>query len=215
LATVPASSVARRSPAAKNRVLVTSTPAPPSPEPETQPNMARLTAVLAACFVTGVAWPIAGGLEFVQRPPGSSAPKPPEAEGSSGDGEPAPAATRVDVPALHAAPFAMGEMLQVEKRVFQSCESEAGEALSRCDAPHLDRTLDEPLAKLGACGRAQGASGVLSLGMYLDFSRGHVVKVKAGQSSTLSETQMAMLLGCAEEHVVGTALDGVKHEHAR
>ncbi|HWO14073.1 MAG TPA: SH3 domain-containing protein, partial [Polyangiaceae bacterium] len=56
---------------------------------------------------------------------------------------------------------------------------------------------------------------LLSLGMYLDFSRGHIAKVKAGQSTTLSKEQTAKLVGCAEENVVGTALDGVAHEQAR
>jgi hypothetical protein len=39
--------------------------------------------------------------------------------------------------------------------------------------------------------------------------------VKPGQSTTLSEELATALVGCAEESVVGTTLDGVEHAHAR
>lgn len=215
MATVPAST-ARKSPKGKNRVLVTATAstAAPAPETEQRPSMARLTAVLAVCFAAGVTWPIAGGLQFVQRPPGSSAPKPPEPEpDGAGDGEASPPASPL-VPAMRAAPLAM-EPAQIEDRVVESCEGNAGEALARCDTPKLDAVLEAPLAKLAACGRARGAQGVLSLGMLVDFSRGKIAGVKQGQSTTLSEEHVTTLLGCAEESVVGTSLDRVEHAHAR
>lgn len=186
---------------------------------EQPPRMARLNAVLLVCFSLGVAWPIVGGLQLTQRPPGSNAaPKviDTDAEGA-GDAELTAAATP-KVPAMHAAPLAMGSdhLLHVESRVVQSCEGDAGEALARCDSPSLDAALEEPLAKLAACGRARGVSGLLSLGMYVDFSRGHVTQVKAGKSTTLTQEQTAMLLACAEDNLVGAAvLDDVQHAHSR
>jgi len=215
LAPVPAST-ARKSPVGKNRVLVTATAAPAAPAPQTEqtPSLARLTAVLAVCFSAGVAWPIVGGLQFVQRPPGSSAPKPPEPEpDGAGDSEPSPTPSPA-LPALRAAPLGM-DPAHVENRVVESCEGNAGEALARCDMPRLDTALEAPLAQLSACGRARGAKGVLSLGMLVDFPRGKIAGVKLGQSTTLSEGQAAALLACAEESVVGTSLDDVVHAHAR
>ena len=215
MAPVPAST-ARKSPIGKNRVLVTApaSAAAPAPETEQKPSMARLTAVLAVCFSAGVAWPIVGGLQFVQRPPGSSAPKPPEPETDGApDGESSPAPNPL-VPAMRAAPLAM-DPAQIENRVVASCEGDAGEALARCDTPKLDVLLEAPLAKLAACGRARAIRGVLSLGMLVDFSRGKITGVKPGQSTTLSEEHTSTLIGCAEESVVGTSLDGVEHAHAR
>jgi SH3 domain-containing protein len=182
--------------------------------------MARLTAVLAVCFAVGVAWPIAGGLQFVQRPPGSALPKPPEPEpDGTGDGEPSPAPNPLapsgpSVPAMRAAPLALAPA-RVENRVVESCEGKAGARLARCDAPKLDAVLQQPLAELDACARARGASGVLSLGMLVDFERGKIASVKAGQSTTLPEQQTATLLECAEENVVGTELRGIQHAYAR
>lgn len=177
--------------------------------------MGRLTAVLAVCFSAGMAWPLLGGLELVQRPPGSNnAPKPAEVEpDGTGDGEAGPARSP-QVPAMRAAPLAM-DPPQIENRVVESCQGDAGEALPRCDTPRLDARLEAPLVKLAACGRARGARGVLSLGMLVDFSRGEITEVRPGQSTTLSEEHTSTLLGCAEESVVGTALDGVEHAHAR
>ena len=100
--------------------------AAPAVETEQRPSMARLTAVLAVCFSAGVAWPILGGLQFVQRPPGSSAPKPAEPEpDGAGEGEPGPAPSPL-VPAMRAAPLAM-EPAQIENRVVESCQGGAGE----------------------------------------------------------------------------------------
>jgi hypothetical protein len=115
---------------------------------------------------------------------------------------------------MAAAPLAL-QPAHIENRVVESCEGDAGEALARCDTPKLDALLEAPLAKLAACGRARGAQGVMSLGMLIDFARGKIAGVKSGQSTTLSEEHASTLLGCAEESVVGTSLDGVEHAHAR
>ncbi|HTV24837.1 MAG TPA: SH3 domain-containing protein, partial [Polyangiaceae bacterium] len=62
---------------------------------------------------------------------------------------------------------------------------------------------------------AEGLSGVLSLGVYLDFAQGRITRVKSGASTTLPKAKSNALLACAEETVAGTALDDVEHEHAR
>jgi hypothetical protein len=75
--------------------------------------------------------------------------------------------------------------------------------------------IEPPIAQLAACDAAEGLSGVLSLGLYLDFARGRVTRVKAGASTSLPKQKTAALMACAEEKVAGTALDDVEHEHGR
>lgn len=205
---------AGKSPVNRNRLAKPPAVVLPVPAVETdRPSAARLAAVLAVCFSLGVAWPVFGGLEFVQRPPGSAPLKPPvDAPPSEAD----PNAASGEVPALHVAPMlTTSEVVLVEGTQVQSCLGDGGEVVARCDEPSLQRVLEQPIAKLAACDAANGLSGVLSLGVYLDFSRGRVTRVKAGQSTTLSKRDTSALLTCAEEEIVGTVLDDVEHEHGR
>jgi hypothetical protein len=208
-----------KSPVNKNRLAKPPVAEPPdSSALETlRPRMGRLTAVMAACFSLGVAWPLLGGLDFVQRPPGSAA-KVPEAEPSVSEADPSASAlaTPGETPALHVAPvLTTTEAVRIERRLVESCQGDAGEALARCDEPNLDAVIEAPITQLAACDAAEGLSGVLSLGMYLDFARGRVTRLKAGASTTLPKQKTAALMACAEEKVAGTALDDVEHEHGR
>jgi hypothetical protein len=206
---------AGKSPVNRNRLAKPPAVELPVPEAETyRPSTAPLTAVLAVCFSLGVAWPVFGGLDFVQRPPGSAPLKPPVNEGPPS--EPDPNAVPGEVPALHVAPMVTtSEAVLVEGTQVQSCLGDRGEVAARCDEPRVQKVLEQPIAKLAACDAANGLSGVLSLGVYLDFSSGRVTRVKAGQSTTLSKRETAALMTCAEEEIVGTLLDDVEHEHGR
>lgn len=208
-----------KSPVNKNRLAK-----PPVAEPlessalETvRPRMGRLSAVMVACFSVGFAWPIFGGLDFVQRPPGSAA-KTPEAEVlvSEVDSSASALATPGETAAVLVAPMlTTSEAVRIERRVVESCQGDTGEAVARCDEPNLEAVIEAPIAQLAACDAAEGVSGVLSLGLYLDFARGRVTRLKAGASSTLPKQKTAALMACAEEKVAGTALDDVEHEHGR
>jgi SH3 domain-containing protein len=207
---------AGNNPTGKNRVA--KPPAmSPAPEAETpQPSFWRMTAVLAVCFVIGVAWPVFGGLNFVQRPPGSSAAKIAAVEAVSSDVDPALARVSAEVAALQASPpLAEREVVQIEGSSVQSCQGDAGERVARCDEPNLDGVIEEPIAKLAGCAGAESLEGVLSLGIELDFARARIARVKPGQSTTFSKEQTLRLSSCAESFLVGTALDDVEHEHAR
>jgi hypothetical protein len=207
-----------KSPLSKNRLA--RPPAPPLSvaEAETEPpSMLRLTAIIAACFSIGVAWPIIAGQDFVQRPPGSNN-KPLDIETAPGDAEPIDPSTPTpaEIPAAHTAPLLTTRTtVSVERHKIQSCQGDAGEVVARCDEPNLEGVIDGPIAKLADCDAADGASGVLSLGLHLDFAHGHVTRVKAGQSTTLSKGLTTRLIACAEETLVGTPLDGIEHEHGR
>ena len=203
-----------QSPFGKNRVAKPPVVAAVAPTVETvRPSFARLSAILALCFSAGFAWPLLGGVGFVQRPPGSKPLDAPEAEANpSAVAEVASAG----VANAKVAPRATTrQAVQIESRVVQSCEGDGGEVVARCDDPDLSAVIEPPIARLAACDEAEGLSGVLSLGMNLDFSRRRITRVKVGQSSTLSERDAAKIISCAEDSVVGTALDDVEHEHAR
>jgi len=208
-----------KSPVNKNRLAKPPVVESPVAEAETvRPRMGRLSAVMAVCFAIGIGWPLLGGLDFVQRPPGSSS-KPAALEVTANEVD-APVdgtvATAGEPPALRVASMlTTTEAVHVESSVVASCHGDAGETVATCDQPNLEGVIDAPLARLAACDAAEGVSGVLSLGLYLDFARGRVTRLKAGASTTLSKQKTAQLLACAEETVAGTALDDVEHEHAR
>src|SRR4051812_27310575 len=175
---------AGNSPSGKNRVAKPPV-VPSAPVTENQePTFWRMSAVLAVCFLIGVAWPVFGGLNFVQRPPGSSAAKLPGVEVGPSEVDPALASASAEVAALQAAPSLTDrQALRIEGSSVQSCQGDAGEHVVRCDEPNLDGVIEEPLAKLSSCAAAAGLSGLLSIGLELDFTRGRVTRVKAGQST--------------------------------
>jgi hypothetical protein len=204
-----------QSPFGKNRVAKPPAVQPAAPVVETvRPSFARLSAILAVCFSAGFGWPLLGDVGFVQRPPGSKPLDATETEASpnaAGD-----VARATSIANAKAAPLATTrQAVQIESRIVQSCEGDGGEVVARCDDPDLSGVIEPSIAKLAACDEAEGLSGVLSLGMNLDFSRRRITRVKVGQSSTLAERDAAKILTCAEDSVVGTALDDVEHEHAR
>src|SRR3954463_4395827 len=74
----------------------------PSTEPDA-PRIGRLALIVVFCFGIGIGWPILGGLDFVQRPPGSVPLKtvddvdPPPLDG---DPDPKPSPTPRPTPAV-------------------------------------------------------------------------------------------------------------------
>lgn len=204
-----------KSPVSKNRMVKPPVFELSAVEVETErPSILPLTAVMVVCFAVGVAWPVFGGLSFVQRPPGSNPTKPLDIEPALPP-EADPNAT-LEVPAALVAPLlTTREAVRIESQTVQSCQGDAGERVARCDQPNLDDSIEAPIARLADCDAADAASGVLSLGLYLDFSRGQVTRVKAGQSTTLSKPTAARLIACAGDILVGTVLDDVEHEHGR
>lgn len=193
----------------------------PAPD-EDRPRMGRLGITVIVCFLLGLVWPLVAGLTFVQRPPGSTPAAKPEDEAPPLDVEPepspspAPSSTPKDAVRAAAAlkpAVTSQETVRIEGSVVGSC-SEEGKAISSCDAPSLDGLIEEPIEKLARCEAAEGAEGVLSLGLWLDFEKGHVTQLKTGQSTTFSKEKAEALATCAKDHVVGTPLDGVAHKYA-
>lgn len=189
---------------------------------EDRPRMGRLGIAVAVCFLLGLVWPLLAGLTFVQRPPGSTPAAKPEDEAPPLDVEPEPsprpAPSSEPTDAVRAAAalkpaVTSDETVRIESSVLGSCRDD-GKAVSSCDTPSLRGLIEEPIEKLAHCDAAEGAAGVLSLGLWLDFEKGHVTQVKTGQSTTFSKEKADALVTCAKDHVVGTPLDGVAHKYA-
>jgi SH3 domain-containing protein len=207
---------AGNSPPGKNRVAKAPVVMPAAAAETRQPSFWRFGVVLAVFFSIGFAWPVFGGLNYVQRPPGSAAGRVTEVEAAALEADPALASASAEVAALQAAPLLADRgSVHIEGSSVQSCEGDAGERVARCDEPSLDGVIEEPIARLATCEGAASLSGVLSLGIELDFTRGRVARVKAGPSTTLTKEQALRLAACAEGILVGTTLDDVEHENAR
>lgn len=193
----------------------------PAPDAE-RPRLGRLGIAVVICFLLGLTWPLLSGLTFVQRPPGSTPAAKPEDEPPPLDIEPepsprpppgSPSESAVRAAAALKPAVTSQETVRIEDRVVGTCSDE-GKAVSSCDTPSLEGVIEEPIERLADCDAAEGASGVLSLGLWLDFEKGHVTQVKAGQSTTFSKAKADALLTCAKDHVVGTPLDRVAHKYA-
>jgi hypothetical protein len=190
--------------------------------PVEAPRLGRLALVVAVCFLLGLLWPLIAGMTFVQRPPGSPAGKPGESELPAIEAEPLPSpgpaeksepGDAVRAAASIKSALTSHESVLIEDSLVVSCSDGRPEPIVSCDTPSLVGVIEEPIEKLARCDAAEGASGILSLGLLLDFGRGHVTQVKAGRSTTLSQDKAAALLVCAKDHVVGTPLRGVDHRH--
>lgn len=197
-----------------------------TPEP---PRLGRLGWIAAACFAAGLVWPTLAGFRLVQRPPGST-PRVEEPESPDSEADPTapaplpkpllePGAARSSDEAVPAARVELapgtGASVQLEGTVVASCHDGAGRRLESCDKPELGPAFTARLGELAECEGTTGASGVLSLGVELDFAANRVQSVKVGQSTTLSRDAASVLARCAEEELVGEALGDVVHRHGR
>ncbi len=190
-----------------------------------RPASRRLAVIAAVCFLCGVFWPSLAKLDFVQRPPGTPQPKPDESEPPPSETEtdparsPGPASSpgansELLVPAARAElQHTQAETTVIEATLITSCH-DAGQRAQSCDEPRLSGVTRAPIGELARCEGADGASGVLSLGLEVDFAQGRISRVKAGKSTTLSEELTASLVTCAEKSLTGISLAGIAHEHA-
>lgn len=190
-----------------------------------RPRFARLAVIALVCFAAGLIWPELLGKSLVQRPPGSEKKEEkedreetaPPSPGVPSPGAPLPAGKEdgaLSAPVLHVAPLTTSETARVTRAVVASCRSTAGARLQACDEPRTPPALTNAMEKLATCDAAEGAEGLLSLGLELDFSRGRVARAKAGQSTTLPADTASALIACAQSAIVGTTLESTPHEHA-
>jgi hypothetical protein len=206
-------------------------------------RVGRLALIVLCCFGVGLAWPLFAGLDFVQRPPGSVPVKSEDNDPPPPDGEPdsKPSETPKPVPgvvtpaadvvraAAHLAPLppldpgvanerrevsANPSVVRSEGSVVSSCRDGRRTLQSgSCDNPALEGSFAAAFANLGRCGMSRSTAGVLSLGLDVDFKRGRVTGVRAGQSTTLPRDAANALLACAKKKLLDAGLERVQHNH--
>lgn len=186
-------------------------------------NSRLLGITIAACFCIGVAWPLVSGFDLAPRPPGlkKRLAKKPSLSNSQHVSKPVPTSTGKDseskndeISLSRSAPLlTRHETTRIRRTVVVGCGATDSAFGNQCDQPHLLEQLQEPLRLLAQCQAAEGASGLLSLGLKLDFGRGHVSRVKSGKSTTLPAGRAQALITCAKTSVVGTPLRGIEHDH--
>ncbi len=176
-------------------------------------KFARVGIIAVVGFAIGIAWPRLAGVKLVP-----SAPVPATVEASAREltGAPVPKPTEAQAPGPSAAPAekTAGDRVQVSDVQIASCKNEHGKRSQSCDKVDFDGVAREHLRELSACPGTEAASGVLSLGLELDFEADKIKSIQSGKSTSLDQPQVERLLGCARERFANVSLVGIKHEQA-
>ncbi len=194
-----------------------------SPAPEAdQPKLAQVAVIASVCFVVGALWPTLSGLRLVPAVPSSqsddkseAAPRP-----ARPPSEPPTSGVPVSGLALNEAselpPSAPGEHTAVlTKELIVNCHDDQDRKLSECDKPGFEQVAKDRLRALTSCEATKGATGTLSIGFDLDFSKEKITRVLKGKSTTFSDEAAEALVACAKQEFMSATLRGVEHTHAK
>lgn len=162
-------------------------------------------------FALGVAWPKIAGVKLIPEAPRDEFRVPPSAsvELVKGSASPPPATTGSS-PATPSS-----ESLEVSRAEIKSCQSERGKAEKSCGELDVDAILLPRILMLESCPERAGASGVLSLGVDLNFTTRQIEKVRSGVSTTLPDAVRDGLLKCAKKDFASVKLSSEKVPHAK
>ncbi len=194
-----------------------------NPAPETDsPKLVQVGVIAAVCFAIGALWPTLSGLRLVPEVPTQNEDKPKAAPRDAHDPAEPPATGAVPVSGLAvneegnvAANAAGGPVATVSKELIVNCHDEQDRKLSQCDKPAFEAIAKERLQGLTTCEPAKGATGTLSIGFDLDFSKEKITRVLKGKSTTFSDEVAEALVACAKREFLTATLRGVEHTHAK
>ena len=176
-------------------------------------RLGRVGVVAVVGFVVGLLGPRLAGKQLAPGPPidetGSKAASP-----SAKPKKPAAAKPPVPPPAPKAAPKAE-DRVELGDIQVTSCRNADGDTLRTCDSVHLGALAEGRLKALGACGAAEDAEGMLSIGLDIDFERNAVVDFRNGKSTTLPARTAHQLIDCAKKEFSSVDLAGIQHQHAQ
>lgn len=193
----------------------------PSPE-AAQPKLAQVAAIAVVCFVVGALWPTLSGLRLVPAVPssqsddkGEAAPRAPRSPS-----EPPKSGVPVSAVALNEAselpPTEPGQHEAViAKELIVNCHDDKDRKLSDCDKPGFEQVAKDRLRALTSCEATKGATGTLSIGFDLDFTKEKITRVLKGKSTTFSDDAAEALVACAKQEFMSATLRGVPHTHAK
>ncbi len=185
-------------------------------EAEDRPRFARVGLVALSGFLIGIAWPWLAGVRFAPSPPENELSRPV----ASAEVAPAPSAAPSTRPApapkaartVDAAPVA--KRIAVGKASITSCRTAEDKTLPACDPIAIDPVLVPRLETLQGCPDTEAASGVLSLGIKIDFESGRITNILQGKSTTVSERAARALIACAERELASVSVKDVAHAQA-
>jgi hypothetical protein len=180
-------------------------------------RFARVGVIALVGFAIGILWPRLAGMQLVPSAPVQS-------EGAAEpEASAAPAAATSATPAGEEKgaaktaknPLDPADRVQVSEVLVTSCRDAEGRTLDKCDEIEWDSVATPRLKALAGCQGAQGAAGVLSLGVDLDFSTGKVDNVRSGKSTSIDSSIGKQLLGCAATEFATASLKGVAHQYEK
>jgi len=177
------------------------------------PRLGRVGLIAVVGFAIGAVWPSLANFKLVPNAPSQPAAAPGLAgepvAASAMSALPSAAPPPPEAPAAPAGGAVVGE-LQVT-----SCRGEGGRKVETCDAIDFDRVARPRLQALAGCAGASRLTGMLSVGLELDFEKGKVVRVASGKSTTLGQSETDALIDCANTGFADVNLEGIAHQHAQ
>ncbi len=174
------------------------------------PRLGRVGLIALVGFAIGAIWPTIANFKLVPSAPTQAAAPP----GLGGEPVAASALPAVPPPSPALEPAAKAPAgPAVGELQVTSCRGQGGRKLETCDAIDFDRLARPRLQALGGCAGASRLSGVLSIGLELDFQKNAVVNVANGKSTSFRQSDTDALIDCAKSEFAEVKLDGVAHEH--
>jgi Bacterial SH3 domain len=177
-------------------------------------RLGRVGLIAVIGFAVGILWPRLAGVRLVPSLPSEKS----DTSGADLSGAPVDAGAASAAPVEPAAPPPppSKELFTVGAGEVTSCRNERGKKrLAQCDAVDFDGIARGRIATLAACGAAEHASGVLSLGFDLDFQKDRVVGVQNGKGTSLDQDDEQALLACLKQNLGEVSLSGIHHEYDR
>ena len=172
-------------------------------------RLGRVGLIALAGFVIGILWPRLAGMQLVPRAPVEDDPRP----AALASATPKPAAPEAAAPnAEQADALPEADRVKISEMAVTSCRG--AKEQSECDAVGFDGIARTRLSTLAACPAGLGSTGVLSIGLDLDFEKNAVSNVRSGQSTSLDDSIASKLVECAAKEFKTATLAGVKHEHS-
>ena len=179
---------------------------------EDRPRLARVGLVAASGFVLGILWPWLAGVTLVPRPPVDELSPAADELASSTPAKSATASKHRVAPKATTAPTR--RRVNVGKAEVTSCRDEQGRQVRACDAIPVDEILVPRLETLQGCAAGRQASGIVSVGIRLDFPSGKIEKLTLGRSTSVDKSIGKEVLACAERELASVGFSSVPHNHA-
>jgi len=181
-----------------------------------RPVWTKVGIIAVIGFAIGIAWPRVAGLQLGPTPPEGNEKKADTAESAE-----VPSVASVgSALAASSASAAKGpkpvevQTVVVKKTEVISCRDDRNKVVDTCDRPDFDTVLMPLIKNLEKCPSAAGLAGKLSIGFDVDFHRNDV-RVLQGKSTTIPQSTVSGIWGCANSEMKGVKLDGMQHDQRR